>query len=423
MNRLFELEKELAQYSKKGQQHTLNSPANAVSTAQSLRGGFSKAMGKEKRKTVILSLDGGGIRGILPVMILAHLDNLIQKHPKNSRNIVLQDLVDVFAGTSTGGIIAAGLSLPPNKTIGALKNQGDLVKINSYYNQNPTMGRYKFSPKDLIEFYVADGPKIFTPKGPGVIKTKYDKAFLESSLKASFSEGGTSADFLFGELMKPCLITAVNFTLGVGKVFSTGDADDRKLSARNIVAATASAPTYFSPAQFNGFEYIDGGLLENNPAMIAFNEVCFNYKNLLGGSPIQGFIPPRKDSKGLIHDDRDITHPDDIIVVSLGTGDVAVGQKSLIRAATHGVSDTGKVFWAAIVSDELMSISANWVHERLKKQCAPGQYFRIDPKLSENIDLAVVGAMLELKTIANNYIRDKSTELDKIANLLLENFL
>lgn len=422
MNRLFELEKELAQYSRMGQQHTLNSPANTVSTAQSLRGGFSKAMGKEKRKTVILSLDGGGIRGIMPVTILIHLDNLVRNHPKNQTKAGIQDVVDVFAGTSTGGIIAAGLCLPPKKEIGQLKRKGDLVEFQKYMERFPHLGRYRFTPNDLAQFYIEEGAKIFTKKGGGIVTAKYERGYLENILNARFTESGTGSEYLYEELMKPCLITAVNFTLGVGKVFSTGDAKDRKKNVRNIVAATSAAPTYFSPAQFDGYEYIDGGLLENNPAMIAFNEVCYNYKNLVGGTPAQGFISPRKDSKGLIHDDRDITHPDDIVVLSLGTGDIPIGSSSVTRKLTHYQSDTGKLQWATIISDELMSVSSKWVHENLKRQCAPGQYFRLDPVLNENIDLADAGAIEELRQIANNFIQQKSAELRNIANLLVENF-
>lgn len=54
-----------------------------------------------QKKFKILSIDGGGIRGLFPALVLAHLENYLGKH--------LAGVFDLIAGTSTGGLIAAGL--------------------------------------------------------------------------------------------------------------------------------------------------------------------------------------------------------------------------------------------------------------------------------------------------------------------------
>src|SRR5262249_24568610 len=58
----------------------------------------------------ILALDGGGIRGILAVEILAKIEELLREKTGSRKEFVLADYFDFFAGTSTGGIIAACLS-------------------------------------------------------------------------------------------------------------------------------------------------------------------------------------------------------------------------------------------------------------------------------------------------------------------------
>ena len=64
---------------------------------------------EEKKKFKILSIDGGGIRGIIPAKILYHLEEeAIKKDGPNAR---LCDYFDLVCGTSTGGIIAIGIAL------------------------------------------------------------------------------------------------------------------------------------------------------------------------------------------------------------------------------------------------------------------------------------------------------------------------
>src|ERR1700741_4658887 len=73
------------------------------------KSGIGKAIGGNRRMKRILSLDGGGIRGVFSLEILLRIETLLREH-LNSPKLVLADHFDFFAGTSTGAIIAACLS-------------------------------------------------------------------------------------------------------------------------------------------------------------------------------------------------------------------------------------------------------------------------------------------------------------------------
>ena len=65
-----------------------------------------------KRKIKILSIDGGGIRGIIPAVILNYIEKGLQTQSGNP-NATLADYFDLVAGTSTGGILSCFYLLPP----------------------------------------------------------------------------------------------------------------------------------------------------------------------------------------------------------------------------------------------------------------------------------------------------------------------
>lgn len=87
----------------------------------------------------ILSIDGGGIRGIIPATILSFLESQLQE--LDGEDARLADYFDVMAGTSTGGLITAMLTAPND-------------------NHRPL-----FAAKDIRKFYLEHSPKIFPQKG------------------------------------------------------------------------------------------------------------------------------------------------------------------------------------------------------------------------------------------------------------------
>nr|XP_029116476.1 patatin-like protein 2 [Elaeis guineensis] len=87
----------------------------------------------------ILSIDGGGIKGIIPATILTFLESELQK--LDGEDARLADYFDVIAGTSTGGLVTAMLTAPNEEN------------------------RPLFAAKDIKDFYMKHSPKIFPQCG------------------------------------------------------------------------------------------------------------------------------------------------------------------------------------------------------------------------------------------------------------------
>ena len=132
----------------------------------------------------ILSIDGGGIRGILPGMLLVALEKKLQDISQNPAARIA-DYFDLVAGTSTGAILCSAYVCPDAK------------------------GKPKFSAQEAVNFYLQDGDEIFDV---GVWKTisslggasdeKYSAKELERVLKTAFGETKIS------ELLRPtCFVS------------------------------------------------------------------------------------------------------------------------------------------------------------------------------------------------------------------------
>ncbi|KAK7277170.1 hypothetical protein RIF29_18321 [Crotalaria pallida] len=204
-------------------------------------------------KTItILSIDGGGIRGIIPGVILDHLEKALKELDEEAS---LADYFDVIAGTSTGGLVTAMLTTPhPHDTYRPL-----------------------FTAAEIVKFYKDYGPQIFTETSgwnasyPG---PKYDGEALHNITR----------HFLKNTRLKQTLTNVVIPTFDLKKLhpvlFSSFKIKelpslDAKLS--DISIATSAFPTYFPPYYFKNhhteFNLIDGGVAATNPAVAAVSEV------------------------------------------------------------------------------------------------------------------------------------------------------
>ena len=128
----------------------------------------------------LLAIDGGGIRGIIPALVLQAIEE------RTGRRIA--ELFDLIAGSSTGGIIAAGLTLPDDDDGG---------------------GRARYNARDLIGLYEAEGPHIFDrsllkriTSIDGLIDERYDSKGLDAALDAYLGRATLS------EVVTDVLITA-----------------------------------------------------------------------------------------------------------------------------------------------------------------------------------------------------------------------
>ncbi|MEN8140424.1 MAG: patatin-like phospholipase family protein [Thermodesulfobacteriota bacterium] len=181
---------------------------------------------------LILSLDGGGIRGAATAEFLRKLEKQLAKP--------LHNTFDMFIGTSTGGIIAAAIS--------SLKMAGeDLAQL---YNQEN--GREIFPQSFWDRTLITQNQPKYDGEGKlSVLKRYFGKRLLRSSAK-------------------PLVVTAYDVERRKPKLFKSYEEDDTRVV--DAVNATSAAPTYFPTVEVNGAWLIDGGVIINNPTMTGFAE-------------------------------------------------------------------------------------------------------------------------------------------------------
>lgn len=187
----------------------------------------------------ILSIDGGGVRGIIPATVLATLERIAGRP--------VHELFDLISGTSTGGIIAAALAGP-----------------------NPPPA------SDIADLYIARAPAIFAASPWRSVASllsspKYSATPLEVVLRAQFG------DRYLSEARTNLLIPSYDIERREAKLFKSWHAASNPLDnflLRDVCRATSAAPTYFEPAMIRdlgGRQYacVDGSVYANNPTMCA----------------------------------------------------------------------------------------------------------------------------------------------------------
>jgi patatin-like phospholipase/acyl hydrolase len=223
------------------------------------------------RPRFILSIDGGGIRGIIPATVLISFEKKIKKRKLKGH---LADYFDLIAGTSTGGIIAAGLSAPA---------RGGRTR-------KPAL-----TAQELLDLYVDDGKAIFSRSifrrireafsdFRSVFQERYDSEALEDILVKKLGDSKLS-DALTGVMM-----TAYDLEKRQAVFMTNGKDSSGKQSEDYLFwqacRATSAAPTYFEPARVCCFRadsedtdwqtLIDGGVFANDPSMAALTEARKN---------------------------------------------------------------------------------------------------------------------------------------------------
>ncbi|MBB4575958.1 CBASS cGAMP-activated phospholipase [Rhizobium lentis] len=188
----------------------------------------------------ILSLSGGGYRGLYSVAILRHLEQQAGRP--------IGDCFDMIAGTSIGGIIAIGL---------ALGKRADHIE----------------------RVFLERGEKIFPRSESRALRLlsklrtgpKYKNAELRSAI-----DDVIGRDALLGDARTRLLVPAVNMSKGQVQMFKTPHnsrlVQDKHLLAADVAMATSAAPTFFPMARIGNSNYVDGGLMANAPDLCAVHE-------------------------------------------------------------------------------------------------------------------------------------------------------
>lgn len=220
----------------------------------------------------VLSIDGGGIRGIIPATILSFLESQLQQ--LDGEDARLADYFDVITGTSTGGLMTAMLTAPNEK------------------------GSPLFAAKDITAFYLNHAPKIFPQfRGPfskllqmfkALLGPIYNGKYLRELLRERL--GNTRLHQTLTNVVIPTFdIKQLQPTIFSNYGVKSKPCMDALLS--DICIGTSAAPTYFpahyfvnkdSEGNIQEFNLIDGGVAANNPALLAMSEVT---KEIYRGRP------------------------------------------------------------------------------------------------------------------------------------------
>ncbi|MHC0044212.1 patatin-like phospholipase family protein [Vibrio campbellii] len=189
---------------------------------------------------VILSLDGGGIRGAATTQFLSHIDDKL----RSEANLSIRDCVDFYAGTSTGSIIALALSTT-NLSMRDINNLYSLQNAKKIFTEN----------KGIFEF-------------DGLNSPKYEASGKSQVLKQNFGIAKIS------DVPKDKHILAVTYEVSTRKpvVIKSTSKEFLSLKSYEVADASSAAPTYFPTKELKDLWLVDGGVTANNPTMCAIAE-------------------------------------------------------------------------------------------------------------------------------------------------------
>ena len=182
----------------------------------------------------ILTLSGGGYRGLYAAKVLADLEE--------QTNQPIGRYFDLIAGTSIGGIVALAVA-------------------------------HEIPMKDVVDMFVEHGQNIFKKQRFSffsTLKSTYGSEQLKTEISRLF------LDDKIGDLKHNVIVPAINFSAGRPVVFKTPHHQsffrDAKHDIVDVAMATSAAPIYFPKYHFKDANYVDGGLFANNPSLLAIHE-------------------------------------------------------------------------------------------------------------------------------------------------------
>jgi patatin-like phospholipase/acyl hydrolase len=308
----------------------------------------------------VLSIDGGGVRGIIPAVILAWLEKYTGKK--------VAELFDLTCGTSSGGILLMGLVKPDSFTAASMLD---------FFAGNESRSIF---PQSLWRKMASLG---------GLLEPKYPSG--EKVLQGVFG------DVKLNEATVPIIVPAYDLIRRSPVFFKShppaGRYDTKSdIPLWKVAQATSAAPTYFKPVEVwvEGAKclLVDGGVCANNPTMCAYAEA----RRLFGDE-------------------------EEILLLSLGTG------KKVEKGASRGNS-WGYLFWTTHILSVTLTAPSEAVEYQMRAIYAgKGSSLRIQTELlygSESLDDASTENVVALMTQAYMVLDARKSELREFAEKLLK---
>ncbi|XP_076883182.1 patatin-like protein 1 [Bidens hawaiensis] len=333
----------------------------------------------------ILNIDGGGIRGVIPGVILQYLESELQELDGKEARLI--DYFDVVSGTSTGGLITTMITAPNADN------------------------RPLFARKDIVPFYLEHGPKIFKQVGGPLagfiklLKTLVGPRYNGKYLKQVTSLLGTTK---LSQTLTNIVIPTFDIKNMQPVIFSSFQVPrepNLDVQLADVCMGTSAAPTYLPAHYFQKgdreFNLIDGGMAVNNPSLLAIGEVT---RQLMKAGPYFPVITPLDYTRYLL--------------ISLGTGT----QKQTPKFDAKMASKWGVIGWLTNqgstplidaftqASADLVDIHNNTVFEalnsvdnylRIQDDTLTGDLASTDIATKENLDgLVKIGEQLLDKPVS-----------------------
>lgn len=330
----------------------------------------------------ILSVDGGGIRGLISALTIAEIEKRLGE--KAGKEVRMADYFHLFAGTSTGGLIALALTSPK-----------------------------RVSAAELASFYTEDGPEIFH-RGLGhelgslwgISGPKYSLAPLREAVERRLGKSKIS------EATRDLLVTSYDMSKSEPYFFKRWRAleepSGRDFPISVAALATSAAPTYFPSHGLGGRALVDGGVFAANPSVAAIAEAL-----------------------GRQSDEPARLAPHDLFLVSIGTGEFETGYSQ------RQVSRWGKLGWVTgggeppILGAMLGGASDGadyWAHMLLNHKPEQGvpareelgrghRYYRLQVKLTKPIamdDASRETLTVRLPDAARKLLAERHPQIDEI---------
>ncbi|MBC6414298.1 MAG: patatin-like phospholipase family protein [Chromatiales bacterium] len=327
----------------------------------------------------ILSIDGGGMRGLISAYVLADLEERLQQL-SGDPNVGISDYFDLIVGTSTGAIIGSALLLP-NKADSKRYTAEQIVKL------------YKEQGNEIFESSIWQTIKSFK----GFIDAKFSDSGIRNVLKQHFK------DVELKDLTKPCLFTAYDL-IGSGIFFFRQHKATQQAHynffVRDMIRACTAAPVLFPVAEIRStvnrlYYLIDGGVYAYNPALCAYAEIRE--------------IFPRIRANNLL-----------MLSVSGGTANE-------LQQDDNEFKDWGAWDWIKVIQHIAFSGQADVADYQLKQMfltCEErGQYLRVCPSIGKEIldsDDAGEENLMQMHDIATALIEKNKQLMDNFVGLLMK---
>ncbi|KAM9974603.1 hypothetical protein ACTFIW_008061 [Dictyostelium discoideum] len=353
-----------------------------------------------RKKVIVVTLDGGGIRGIVTLTILRELQKMM--------GLDIIDKAHMVCGTSTGSIIAMGRSkpLPYDEIVEIYKNFGKVIFKGTVKNffVGATLANSDKKEQELIKVFgnntmgtFAQNKKLFVV----VSKLKHNNSLLQQQQQQqqlpqqNFINQSTPSSLQ--QPQQQNIINQQQESEFKTKIISNYNKKYENVKVSEALNASSAAPIYFKPVEINGHKYVDGGIgYQNNPILLAHKE-CLK---LFG----------------------DMT---EYLFISLGTGTFEATSTVISPSSKKIIFQAQETFKNAVglIKNAASSIGDSETPHQIFKQMSNYKnvsYYRFNPKLTQNFSLSDTSksSLDAMETEARQYMQsqDMIREVQNLKN-------